>query len=187
MITNSGKIVMNPPIWDEAAAEQLIAAANEAARMRAGQQQCAKYRARVRAAGARRDSIVRNGGTAPQATEAAPTAANLYYELGSTGLGWINCDRFVTTRPLLAFAVDVPEADAKVMLVLQGTRSIINGVPTGANARVEFGQLPAGEQATVVAMRWQRKQALLATWSTTVSEQPLPRPLNYRFVTMLEL
>jgi hypothetical protein len=188
MITVSGKILINPPYWDRNATLELY-------RIRQANTQLAAYRAKLAATEARNVTLTatgsqQNAGLLPQVAQ--PSETTLYYELSSAGLSlasqWINCDRIVTaTQPLLAYKIDDQAPDAQVLLVLRGTRSMVNGIRELKDKKIIFRMLPPGSEATVVAMRWEHGQALLATCSTALTTPMLKPVLSYHPVTMLEL
>jgi hypothetical protein len=181
MITASGKILVTPPSWD-------VSATRAKQDLRAGLEKQALYQARVNATKARNDSIIRRGGQLPLANSAMPTAADLFYELSSSGLGWINCDRFTRyPQPLFTYELNTNTFCDRTMLVFRDSRTIMNGVPVTGTAQVRFDRVPTGIAATIVAVRWQDGQAYLAIQPTTLVAQPSSPALEYRPVNILEL
>ncbi|MDO7844974.1 hypothetical protein Q5H92_01285 [Hymenobacter sp. M29] len=179
-ITPAGTILVSPT-WDANATMGLLMT-QQAARQRA------IYLAKVEAQVARRDSILRSGGQLSATDLAGPTAESLFYEFGSAGLGWVNCDRFVESRqPLVRFAVKAPVRNAQVMLVFREMRCMVAGAAGPGAASILFDKLPSGANVTIVAIRWEEGKALLATLPTTVSARPYVAALDYRPVTMVEL
>lgn len=181
MMTASGKILVTPPSWD--------ALATRAKQdLRAGLEKQALYQARVNAAKVRNDSIVRRGGQLPLTNSATPTEADLFYELSSSGLGWINCDRFTRyPQPLFTYELNTNTFCDKTMLVFRDSRTIMNGTAVTGTARVRFDRVPTGIEATIVAVRWQQGQAYLAIQPATLVAQPSSPVLEYRPVNILEL
>ena len=178
-ITKSGRVLVECN-WDGVASQRLQTAQQSAWEQAASAQKFADYRQRVAARAAQRPS-------AGAQLAAPPTADSLFYELANAGLGWINCDRFLNSpQPLQTYRVAGVPADARAMLVLRGSRTLLAATPL-AGQQVAFGPLPAGTRATVVAMRWQQGQASLATQSVEVGALPPPGELRYRPVTMPDL
>ncbi|GAB3581987.1 hypothetical protein [Hymenobacter daeguensis] len=181
MMTLSGKILVTPPSWD-------VPATRAKQDLRAGLERQASYQARVNAAKAQNDSILRHGGQLPLTNAAMPTEADLFYELSSSGLGWINCDRFLRyPQPLFTYELNAGAFCNHAMLVFRDSRTIMNGVPVTGTARMVFGKVPTGIEATIVAVRWQQGQAYLAIQPTTLVARPTPPALEYRPVNILEL
>ena len=109
----------------------------------------------------------------------------LYYEMEASGLGWMNCDRFVETGPRIEFAVQTTQPNTVVTLVFQNQRSIL------ASSRIEpaaaiFAEVPAGIPATVVAIRRENGVTFLATAAATLKPENQPI-LDFKPVSLAEL
>lgn len=105
----------------------------------------------------------------------------LYYELEATGLGWMNCDRFVETGPRIEFAVQTAQPNTVVTLVFQNQRSIL------ASSRTEpaaiFAEVSGGIPATVVAIRRENGVTFLATAAATLKPESQPK-LDFKPVSL---
>ena len=109
----------------------------------------------------------------------------LYYEMEASGLGWMNCDRFVEQGPRIEFAVQTAQPNTVVTLVFQNQRSIL------ASSRIEpaaaiFAEVPAGVSATVVAIRRENGVTYLATADATLKPENQP-VLDFKPVSLEEL
>lgn len=124
---------------------------------------------------------------AAQFASAAPLSLdeNLYYEFEAGGLGWINCDRFLEQGPRVEFAVQTAQPNTVVTLVFQKQRTILASSRTEQTAAL-FDKVPAGELATVVAMRREKGITYLATAAVTLGQSIQPN-LDFRPVSLEEL
>lgn len=109
----------------------------------------------------------------------------LYYELEATGLGWMNCDRFVEQGPRIEFAVQTAQPNTVVTLVFQNQRSILASSRTEPAAAI-FAEVPAGISATVVAIRRENGVTYLATAAATLKPESQP-VLDFKPVSLAEL
>jgi hypothetical protein len=118
-------------------------------------------------------------------SRAALTQAGVSNELWASGLGWINCDRFVGIKPLLTYQVRVQQRDAIVNLVFQGLNSVVRGA-VSSDAFVNFISVPRKQRAIVVALRRENGITYLAKQRVQLTEMPL-MSLSYHPVTMAQL
>lgn len=184
VITKTGSLRYTPS-WDSRATNKLRAAIAE---QQLAAQRMAAYKARIAASRAWRDSLVRAGGQLSAEAQDKFTSEALYYELGSIGLGWINCDRFIgSSQPLITVQIQPLAPETRAVLVLRNIRSIVSGYVEAPGGATSFGRLPEGAPATLIALRWQQGRAQLAMQDITLAAQ-MPAPiLSYQPVTMSEL
>ncbi|MDJ0366425.1 hypothetical protein QMK33_14800 [Hymenobacter sp. H14-R3] len=109
----------------------------------------------------------------------------LYYELVAGGLGWINCDRLLKPGPRILYTVGTPDPATVVSLVFKGQRSILASSRTEGSAAI-FEQVPAGQAATVVALRRENGVTYLATSGVSLSLAGQPA-LSFHAVTLEQL
>lgn len=115
------------------------------------------------------------GGTFTSLTEAST------YVLSATQLGWINCDRFSDSpAPKVNLVVDAA-ADADIKLVFRNQRSVMSGRAVGTE--VTFGNLPAGEAVTILALRHMAGETQIATRAIVIGART-ERDLTFRAVTV---
>ncbi len=95
------------------------------------------------------------------------------YLMVSAQLGWINCDRFTdpqTPRTNLFVALD-STYDATVRIVFNDINGIING--NRFTGGFEFQNLPGGERATIVALRYNNGQTEIAIQEYLIDGSPI--------------
>lgn len=109
----------------------------------------------------------------------------LYYEMEATGLGWMNCDRFVEPGPRIEFAVQTAQPNTVVTLIFQNQRSILASSRTEPTAAI-FAEVPVGIPATVVAIRREKGVTFLATAAATLKPESQPT-LTFKPVSLEEL
>jgi hypothetical protein len=106
------------------------------------------------------------------------------YLFSAANLGWANCDRFVNqTGPRVTVAVETVAPDAQVQLVFKRIRAVL---PSYGRGHYDFAAIPAGEPATIVALKRENGLTYLATRAIRASNQP-ERNLEFRPVTPSEL
>lgn len=112
--------------------------------------------------------------------------AGIVYRLETPKLGWINCDRFLSSSLSLAdLAVPTdPAMQTTMSLVLRNYRSIVPGRRNGAGS-VIFRDLPEGEPALIVGLALREGEPMMATEEITIGEEP--PELEYRPKTLEQL
>jgi hypothetical protein len=79
------------------------------------------------------------------------------YDFRITGLGWINCDRFLNYPPgrLSDFYVNTPEGYQGIyfasMLIFEKNRSAMGGY-WNTNGRISFSKIPLGEKINIICL-----------------------------------
>ena len=177
VLATSGTIAISPPAWDM-----------EATTILAQQQQFRQYRRGVMAAVARRDSLAGAGAQVSAGEQATITEENFGYEFSSAGINWVNCDRFLdAAQPLFVFKLAEKDLEARTMLVLRKTMTVLSGQVNMAEGVTTFGRVPLATEATVVALRWRQGQAEIAMQPVMLSREIDGSPLQYHAVTLLDL
>lgn len=169
IVLSTGKVLVGPPDWDLGKSGNGLVGYLSKRRMQA-------YRARIA-----------HNATMPAVAHRL-TSADLYYELSSMSMGWINCDRFIdSTQPRLDFTVAMDNVrNAQYSLVFRDTRTIIDG-KANKSGEVGFGRLPVATEGTIVAMYWKQGNAFLAIHPIKVSAALQAEILQYEPVTISEL
>lgn len=108
-----------------------------------------------------------------------------YYIFSVAKLGWINCDRFWYANDPINFVVDAPlSGDTKIKLVFND----INGVLMAdiVDGKYVFSKVPAGSEATILAINTADGNLQAAIQQVTISEQPF-QDLAFEEMTLEEL
>lgn len=108
-----------------------------------------------------------------------------YYIFSVAKLGWINCDRFWNANDPINFVVDAPlSGDTKIKLVFND----INGVLMAdiVDGKYVFSKVPAGSEATILAINTADGNLQAAIQQVTISEQPF-QDLAFEEMTLEEL
>jgi hypothetical protein len=98
------------------------------------------------------------------------------YDFRITGLGWINCDRFLNYPPgrLSDFYVKTPEGfqDAffASMLIFEQNKSAMSGY--WVNGRINFAKLPLGDKVNVICLGAKDGKMYAAVQQYTVERTP---------------
>jgi len=106
------------------------------------------------------------------------------YAFRASGLGWINCDRFVNSAEQVQYAVTVDQPqDAMAFLVFAEIKSAVQGFPE--KGRMVFTGIPASKNATLVVLKYENEKLHLAVRETkTVAK--IDTGLEFRAVTQEE-
>jgi TonB family protein len=119
-------------------------------------------------------------------TDAALQQANAnvlsYYLLSTSRLGWINCDRFLTTSPRTTFSVFTgTHNNASVKLIFEKYKAVIPGYYI--DGYYQFANVPTGEPVTIIAIRSEKEGLMLATKRTIIKNET-DSALHFRPVTV---
>jgi hypothetical protein len=99
------------------------------------------------------------------------------YDFRITGLGWINCDRFLNYPPgrLSEFYVNTPEGFQGIyfasMLIFEKNRSAMGGY-WNANGRISFSKIPLGETVNLVCLGAKDGKMYAAVQQFSVERDP---------------
>jgi hypothetical protein len=110
-----------------------------------------------------------------------------YYIFNTAELGWINVDRFVHIKgPKVKFALlDKNLEKSKVSLVFKKYDSVLPGCVE--NGKVNFTDLPLGEEVTIVAIKVENGIPMLYTEDTKIERGKFERPIEFKPVSFAEL
>ena len=108
-----------------------------------------------------------------------------YYVFNSKNLGMINCDRFIDVENKTNLLVNQKsDENSDIKIVFKKMKSIMNGV-SNVNG-YNFYNIPVGEEITIVGLKYQDNQPLVALKKTTISKD-MTIDLEYKPVTLREL
>lgn len=108
-----------------------------------------------------------------------------YYALRSANLGWINCDRFVSSRSKVKYKLKIKNGDnAAVNMVFKSYNSILPG--KNIKNEYDFGTVAKNEDILLVAIKKQDGKLYLDIIDTKTSETP-SLDFNFKEVTIDEL
>ena len=99
------------------------------------------------------------------------------YDFRITGLGWINCDRFLNYPPgrLSEFYVNTPEGYQGIyfasILIFEKNRSAMGGY-WNTNGRISFSKLPLGEKVNLVCLGAKDGKMYAAVQQFSVERDP---------------
>lgn len=104
------------------------------------------------------------------------------YAFTVSGLGWINCDRFVSAKNRIKFKVKIKDAkQADVKLVFKSIRSILPSIKYDEVA--DFGNVPLNEDVILIAIKKVDDKLFLGIKETTI--KPISElDLEFKEVTL---
>ena len=93
-----------------------------------------------------------------------------YYAFTTSGLGWINCDRFYnSSSPQTQLFVSEPITDHTSMkLIFHTIKSVLNARVT--DGKYCFGNVPKGMAVTIVALRGEKQHLEMAVKTLRISD-----------------
>lgn len=106
-------------------------------------------------------------------------SAQNYLLLSTPKLGWINCDRFYDAPAKVDYLVKLDEP-ASLLIVFNSIKSIMSSDRNGL-----FQGVPLNEKITIVGLKTENGQLMMAYHQTSVTDQPFEK-LSFVPVTLKE-
>lgn len=110
-----------------------------------------------------------------------------YYMFNTSQLGWINVDRFLHMKtPKTKFVLEDRKFEkSNVSLVFKNYDSVLPGVVE--NGKVDFGNVPIGEEVTIVAIRMENGIPLMYMEETKIARGKTELPVEFKPLSFAEL
>lgn len=105
--------------------------------------------------------------------------AQNYLLLSTPKLGWINCDRFYNYPEKVDYLVKLKDP-ASLLIVFNSIKSIISSDGSGV-----FANVPLNEKITLVGLKTENGQLMMALRETTITKQPFEQ-LSFEPITIKE-
>ncbi|CAH8282943.1 TonB-like protein [Mariniflexile fucanivorans] len=107
------------------------------------------------------------------------------YILRTSNLGWINCDRFNSSRQRIKYKLKIKnDTDVRIDMVFKSINSVLTSYRSGNI--FDFDMIPKNEDVVLIAVKKDNNKFYLDVVETTISENPNIE-LSFKEVTLTEL